>query len=61
MFKQIAALLRPRTVEPVMAADSAEIPKKRKPVVKKVAVKKPAAKTAVKKPAAKKVAAKKTK
>ena len=61
MFKQIAALLRPRTVEPVAVADSVEFPVKRKSAVKKVAAKKPVAKVAAKKPAAKKVAAKKTK
>jgi len=64
MFKQIAALLRPRPVETVAVVDSAE--PKRKPTVKKATtrkvaakVTKPAAKTAAKKPAAKKTVAKK--
>ena len=60
MFKQIAALLRPRAVEPVAVADSVEFPVKRKPAVKKVAAKKVATKVAAK-PPAKKVAAKKSK
>ena len=38
MFKQIAALLRPRPVEPVAVADSAEL--KNKPAVKKTVAKK---------------------
>ena len=41
MFKQIAALLRPKFVEPVAVADSVEFPVKRKSAVKKVAAKKP--------------------
>ena len=60
MFKQIAALLRPRPVT-VAVADSAETPVKRKPTVKKATTRKVAAK--VTKPAAKtaaKTAAKKT-
>jgi len=58
MFKQIAALLRPRTVEPVAVADSVEFPVKRKSAVKKVAAKKPVAKVAAK-PTVKKTVAKK--
>lgn len=61
MFKQIAALLRPRP-QPVVEA-AVETPKKRKPAVKKTATRtisaKPAVKAVTKKPAAKKVAAKK--
>jgi len=41
MFKQIAALLKPKFVEPVAVADSVEFPVKRKSAVKKVAAKKP--------------------
>ena len=52
MFKQIAALLRPRNVEPVAVVDSAE--PKRKPTVKKATTRKFAAKPTVKKTVAKK-------
>ena len=58
MFKQIAALLRPKSVEPVAVADSVEFPVKRKSAVKKVAAKKPVAKVAAK-PTVKKTVAKK--
>ena len=67
MFKQIAALLRPKPIASVEVADFAETPVKRKPSVKKATTHKFAAKptvktvakTAVKKPAAKKTVAKK--
>ena len=52
MFKQIAALLRPKSVEPVAVADSVEL--KRKPTVKKATTRKFAAKPTVKKTVAKK-------
>ena len=58
MFKQIAALLRRKPVEPILATFPVKKPVKKKLVVKKVPTKKVVAKT---KPIAKKVIAKKKK
>ena len=52
MFKQIAALLRPKPIASVAVADFAETPVKRKPPVKKATTRKFAAKPTVKKKAA---------
>ena len=54
MFKQIAALLRPKPIASVEVADFAETSVKRKPSVKKATTHKFAAKPTVKKTVAKK-------
>ena len=54
MFKQIAALLRPKPIASMAVADFAETPVKRKPPVKKATTRKFAAKPTVKKTVAKK-------
>ena len=54
MFKQIAALLRPKPIASMAVADFAETPVKRKPPVKKATPRKFVAKPTVKKTVAKK-------
>ena len=54
MFKQMAALLRPKPIASVVVADFAETPVKRNPPVKKATTRKFAAKPTVKKTVAKK-------